>query len=79
MSTSTTFECARAVLRAEYVRQKALKDARTIKVIKAKELPNEHTRRATTAGKTPCRAVTMTGKPCPYKACSGGLCKRHAL
>ena len=76
-----TYESALAALRAGYAQQKAIKESKTIKVIKElRDEPVHKTQGRSTGGpKDTCRAVTMSGKPCPYKACARGLCKRHAL
>lgn len=76
----TSYDLIRAtqVLRDSYAKINARKQARSIiflkEVPKASRMPQPMT-------KHKCQAVTMTGKPCAFKATSscGKFCKKHII
>lgn len=62
-------------LRERYAELGALKNKKTAVLIeKTPEVVNE--------ARQPikcCGALTMAGKKCPFKACAGNYCKKHAI
>lgn len=75
---------ARAVWRVNesYRKIKDEKEAKCIKVIDFKDIPKKSESGGTrkSAGKVMnCQAITLSGRPCKFKATCGNLCKKHKV
>jgi hypothetical protein len=72
-------EKARAVQTEIIVRKKI----RSIKIIDASEVRipvgDMHGSAKTRASLQKCKAITMSNKPCPFKAVCGAFCRRHKI
>lgn len=59
------------------IKEKKEKSAKVINELPKQKMPEVHSKET----KKKCQAVTMIGKPCPFKAVSecGRFCKKHSL
>lgn len=72
-----TFEEARELIRASYLRHEELRAKKMIKVLKVPPVQELPPTKSKTGLK--CKAVTQNGKQCQYSASCDGYCKRHAI
>ena len=79
MMEAARFEACRKRLREGYEKIPLEKAAKSIRVLSLADCPQPQT--AMVNRKIICQAVTMAGKPCPFKATSscGKFCKKHNI
>jgi hypothetical protein len=76
-------QMARAVwkMNESYRKIKEERESKRIKIIDFKDLPKKPAAgtRQSTAQAVTCQAITLSGRPCKFKATCGKFCKKHKV